>query len=136
MKKSIPKWNQGFRNLNKTGNGQIGLPLVPLSVPQLQSYLWCSRILEGKNMKKVMANVKAKFVKPDGTLNGKIVSGAIGLVILFVQQLALCFGFRLHGDMNAIVGLINIVLTTLGFVGVMSDPTPVEIPVQGSAKKE
>ena len=87
-------------------------------------------------MNKVLSNIKAKFVKPDGTLNGKIVSGAIGLVILFVQQLAFCFGFRLHGDMNAIVGLINIVLTTLGFIGVMSDPTPVEIPVQGSAKKE
>lgn len=79
-------------------------------------------------MKKVMANVKSKFVKPDGTLNGKIVSGAIGLVILFVQQLTFCLGFRLHGDMNAIIGLINIVLTILGFIGVMSDPTPVELP--------
>ena len=79
-------------------------------------------------MKKVMTNVKTKFVKPDGTLNGKIVSGAIGLVILFVQQLAFCLGFRLHGDMNAIVGLINIALTILGFIGVMSDPMPVELP--------
>ena len=79
-------------------------------------------------MKKTLVNIKNKFVKSDGTLNGKIVSGAIGLVILFIQQLAICFGFHLHGDMNAIVGLINIVLTILGFIGVMSDPTPVELP--------
>lgn len=86
-------------------------------------------------MKKTLVNIKNKFVKSDGTLNGKIVSGAIGLVILFIQQLALCFGFRLHGDMNAIVGLINIVLTILGFIGVMSDTTPVEIPVENNTKK-
>ena len=136
MQKEIQKWIHELRNLNRAEIGRTKLPLVPLSVPQLQSYLLFSHTLEGNKMNKVLSNIKAKFVKPDGTLNGKIVSGAIGLVILFVQQLALCFGFRLHGDMNAIVGLINIVLTTLGFIGVMSDPTPVEIPVQGSAKKE
>lgn len=63
-------------------------------------------------------------------------SGALGLVILFIQQLAICFGFHLHGDINAIVSLINIVLTILGFIGVISDTTPVEIPTEPSAKKD
>lgn len=80
-------------------------------------------------MNKMLDNIKKKFVNPDGTLNGKIVSGAIGLAILFVQQCAMCFGFHLKGDVNAIVGLINIVLTILGFIGVMSDTTPVQINV-------
>lgn len=81
-------------------------------------------------MNKMVANVKKKFMNQDGTLNGKIVSGAIGLAILFIQQCAMCFGIHLKGDVNAIVGLINIVLTILGFIGVMSDTTPVKLDSQ------
>lgn len=83
----------------------------------------------------MMQNIKRKFVKDDGTLNGKIISGAIGLLVLLIQQIALCFGFKLPGDMNAIVGLINIVLTILGFIGVMSDVTPITIPVENIEEK-
>lgn len=85
-------------------------------------------------MKKVLNLIKNKLVKPDGTLNGKIISGLVALTIVFVQQVFSCFGFQPKGDITAFVGLANTVLTILGLVGVLSDPTPVEVPVKAEKK--
>ncbi|TGB09686.1 phage holin [Limosilactobacillus reuteri] len=85
-------------------------------------------------MKKILSLIKNKLVKPDGTLNGKIISGLVALVIVFVQQVFACFGAQPKGDITAFVGLANTVLTILGLVGVLSDPTPVEIPVKTENK--
>lgn len=78
-------------------------------------------------MKKILKIIKAKLVKPDGTLNGKIVSGLIALIIVFVQQVCVCFGLHPKGDITAYVGLANTVLTILGLIGVLSDPTPINL---------
>lgn len=86
-------------------------------------------------MKKVLNLIKNKVVKPDGTLNGKIISGLVALIIVFVQQIFACFGVQPKGDVTAFVGLANTVLTILGLVGVLSDPTPVEVPVKTDKNK-
>lgn len=85
-------------------------------------------------MKKVLNLIKNKVVKPDGTLNGKIISGLVALIIVFVQQIFACFGVQPKGDVTAFVGLANTALTMLGLVGVLSDPTPVEVPVKTENK--
>lgn len=92
-------------------------------------------MLEDKKMKKVLNVIKNKLIKEDGTLNGKIVSGLVALVIVFVQQLFACFGVQPKGDVTAIVGLVNTVLTILGLIGVLSDPTPVTLPIDEEKKK-
>ena len=76
-------------------------------------------------MKKILSLIKNKLVKPDGTLNGKIISGLVALVIVFVQQVFACFGAQPKGDITAFVGL----------VGVLSDPTPVEVPAKTDKNK-
>lgn len=76
-------------------------------------------------MNKTLGIIKSKLVKSDGTLNGKIVSGLVGLTILLVQQVCAAFGLQLKGDTAAIVAVINTLLTLLGLLGVLSDPTPV-----------
>lgn len=85
-------------------------------------------------MKKVLNLIKNKVVKPDGTLNGKIISGLVALIIVFVQQIFACFGAQPKGDVTAFVGLANTALTILGLVGVLSDPTPVEVLVKAENK--
>lgn len=85
-------------------------------------------------MKKTLLLIKSKLVKNDGTLNGKIVSALIALAIVFIQQLFACFGMHLKADVTSWVGLINTLLTVLGLIGVLSDPTPVELP--GNKTKE
>lgn len=84
----------------------------------------------------VLKNIKAKLIKPDGTLNGKIVSGLIGLLIILVQQVCLVFGFHLKGDTTSVVGMINTLLAVLGLLGVLSDPTPVTVPDEKKDTKD
>lgn len=85
-------------------------------------------------MKKVLKLIKNKLVQPDGTLNGKIVSGLIALIIVFVQQVFACFGIQPKGDVTAFVGLANTALTILGLVGVLSNPAPVELNTKAKEK--
>src|SRR5699024_7371568 len=124
-----------LKNLRKVESGPKELPLVPLSVPQLQFYLGFTRHSKGVNkMKKVLNLIKNKVVKPDGTLNGKIISGLVALIIVFVQHIFAFFGVQPKGDVTAFVGLANTALTILGLVGVLSDPTPVEVLVKAENK--
>lgn len=76
-------------------------------------------------MSNTLKVIKSKLVKPDGTLNGKIISGLVGLAILLVQQICAAFGLQLKGNTASIVAVINTLLTLLGVLGVLSDPTPV-----------
>lgn len=86
-------------------------------------------------MNKTLNVIKSKLIKSDGTLNGKIISGLIGLIILLVQQICAAFGFQLKGDTASIVAVVNTLLTLLGLLGVLSDPTPVVVE-DGKAKEE
>ena len=76
---------------------------------------------------KVLNKVKTALVEPDGSLNGKVLAGLIGLALLAIQEIASLFGFRLKGDLNTWVSVINIILTFLGALGVVTSPTPVEV---------
>lgn len=78
-------------------------------------------------LKKLGNKVKASLVKPDGSLNGKIVAALLSLVIVAAQEVAACFGLKLTGDLGSIQALINTLLTIFGLIGVISDPTPVAL---------
>ncbi len=77
-------------------------------------------------MKNLVIKVKNVLVKPDGSVNGKVLAPVIGLGLVAIQQVFACFGIRFHGDLGAWQNLINTVLTLLGVLGVVADPTPVD----------
>lgn len=77
-------------------------------------------------MKNLVVKVKSVLVKPDGSVNGKVLAPVIGLGLVAIQQVFACFGIRFHGDLGAWQNLINTVLTLLGVLGVVADPTPVD----------
>ncbi|MFS8177776.1 phage holin [Limosilactobacillus reuteri] len=133
--KIMRAWNYVLQSWKQVGTGKVRLQSAPLLLPLSQYYLGYSRIFGDKNMKKILSLIKNKLVKPDGTLNGKIISGLVALVIVFVQQVFACFGVQPKGDITAFVGLANTVLTILGLVGVLSDPTPVEVPTKTDKNK-
>lgn len=78
-------------------------------------------------MKNLVVKVKNVLVKPDGSVNGKVLAPVIGLGLVAIQQIFACFGIRFHGDLGAWQNLINTVLTLLGVLGVVADPTPVDV---------
>ncbi len=78
-------------------------------------------------MKNLVVKVKNVLVKPDGSVNGKVLAPVIGLGLVAIQQVFACFGIRFHGDLGAWQNLINTVLTLLGVLGVVADPTPVDV---------
>lgn len=77
-------------------------------------------------MKNLVIKVKNVLVKPDGSVNGKVLAPVIGLGLVAIQQVFACFGIRFHGDLGAWQNLINTVLTLFGVLGVVTDPTPVD----------
>ena len=77
-------------------------------------------------MKNLVVKVKNVLVKPDGSVNGRVLAPVIGLGLVAIQQVFACFGIRFHGDLGAWQNLINTVLTLLGVLGVVADPTPVD----------
>lgn len=79
--------------------------------------------------------IKNALVKPDGSINGKILAPLISLVIVAVQQVAACFGLKFTGDLGAWQALINTLLTIFGLVGVIADPTPVTVEKVEENKK-
>lgn len=58
--------------------------------------------------------------------DGKLWAGLISLLIVLIQQLMVAFGFTYPVNWQNIVGIINIVLTILGMLGVISDTTLVD----------
>lgn len=56
----------------------------------------------------------------DGSYSGKVIAGLLSLLIVLIQQLFAAFGIKFTGDWNAIVAIVNTVLTILGMLGVIS----------------
>jgi len=67
-----------------------------------------------------MEKIKKALQNADGTYNGKVIAGLISLLIVLAQQLLLAFGIKFPGDWNAIVAVVNTILTILGLLGVVS----------------
>lgn len=78
--------------------------------------------------------IKTSLVKADGSINGRVVAPLAGLLIVAVQEFAACFGIHLKGDMGQVQNLVNTMLAMFGILGVVSDPTPVDV-VKKDAKK-
>lgn len=74
------------------------------------------------------SRLKKALINADGTVNGKVVAGLISLLIVLVQQVLGVFGLHFHGDIGALVGAINTILTILGLVGVLENPGIVATP--------
>lgn len=62
----------------------------------------------------------------DGSYSGKVIAGLLSLLIVLVQQLLSVFGIKFTGDWNAIVAVVNTILTILGALGVLSGGGVVE----------
>lgn len=67
---------------------------------------------------------------PDGSYSGKVIAGLISLLIVLVQQVFAVFGIKFTGDWNAIVAVVNTILTILGALGVLSGGGVVETQVK------
>lgn len=78
-------------------------------------------------IKKMGAKIKDSLVKPDGSINGKILAPLISLILVAIQEVAACFGLKFTGDLGAIQALVNTLLTIFGLVGVIADPTPIDV---------
>lgn len=62
----------------------------------------------------------------DGSYSGKVIAGLLSLLIVLIQQVFAVFGIKFNGDWNAIVAVVNTVLTILGALGVLSGGGVVE----------
>lgn len=70
----------------------------------------------------------------DGSYSGKVIAGLLSLLIVLTQQLFAAFGIKFTGDWNAIVAVINTVLTILGILGVVSGGGVVETQAEAPVK--
>lgn len=70
----------------------------------------------------------------DGSYSGKVIAGLLSLLIVLTQQLFAAFGIKFTGDWNAIVAVVNTILTILGALGVLSGGGVVETPNKSQAE--
>lgn len=70
----------------------------------------------------MLAKIKQRFINPDGTFNGKMISGTIALIIVLIQQVLAVFGFTFTGNWAQITDIINTILVVLGTLGVVENP--------------
>lgn len=70
----------------------------------------------------------------DGSYSGKVIAGLLSLLIVLTQQLFAAFGIKFTGDWNAIAAIVNIVLTILGILGVVSGGGVVEAEAEAPVK--
>lgn len=82
----------------------------------------------------MIKKINNSLKNPDGSYSGKVIAGLVSLLIVLVQQLCAVFGIKFTGDWNAIVAVVNTVLTILGTLGVLSGGGLVEVPT--TAKSE
>ncbi|APS41331.1 prophage Lp2 protein 58 [Weissella jogaejeotgali] len=76
----------------------------------------------------MLQKINNALKNPDGSYSGKVVAGLVSLLIVLVQQVFAVFGIKFSGDWNAIVAVVNTVLTILGALGVLSGGGVVEAP--------
>lgn len=74
----------------------------------------------------MLQKINNALKNPDGSYSGKVIAGLVSLLIVLVQQLLSAFGIKFTGDWNAIVAVVNTVLTILGALGVLSGGGVVE----------
>jgi uncharacterized membrane protein len=78
--------------------------------------------------------IQSKFVNQDGTINGKVLAGAISALILLGQQVALAGGYNVPNHLGDWVNVINTVLVVLTMLGVVSEPGKVAVPVESETE--
>ena len=76
----------------------------------------------------MLQKINNALKNPDGSYSGKVIAGLVSLLIVLVQQVFAVFGIKFTGDWNAIVAVVNTVLTILGALGVLSGGGVVETP--------
>ena len=76
----------------------------------------------------MLQKINNSLKNPDGSYSGKVIAGLVSLLIVLVQQVFAVFGIKFTGDWNAIVAVVNTILTILGALGVLSGGGVVETP--------
>ena len=76
----------------------------------------------------MLQKINNALKNPDGSYSGKVIAGLVSLLIVLVQQVFAVFGIKFTGDWNAIVAVVNTVLTILGALGVLSGGGVVKTP--------
>ena len=81
----------------------------------------------------MLQKINNSLKNPDGSYSGKVIAGLVSLLIIRVQQVFSVFGIKFTGDWNAIVAVVNTILTILGALGVLSgggvvETSPVKTP--------
>lgn len=62
--------------------------------------------------------IKRKFFNADGTINAKVLSGAIAALLVFVQAILAVFKIKFTGDLGQVQSAINAGLSFLAIIGV------------------
>lgn len=62
--------------------------------------------------------IKAKFFNADGSVNGKVLAGAIAALLLVIQSVLAVFKIDFHGDWGQIQSAVNAFLAFLAIIGV------------------
>ncbi|WP_230098407.1 hypothetical protein [Periweissella ghanensis] len=62
--------------------------------------------------------IKKKFFNADGSINAKVLTGAVAALLLVIQSALAAFKIEFHGDWGQIQGLVNAILAFLAIVGV------------------
>ena len=81
----------------------------------------------------MLQKINNSLKNPDGSYSGKVIAGLVSLLIVLVQQVFAVFGIKFTGDWNAIVAVVNTILTILGALGVLSGGGVVEAPVSSTS---
>lgn len=76
----------------------------------------------------MIKKINNSLKNPDGSYSGKVIAGLVSLLIVLVQQVFAGFGIKFTGDWNAIVAVVNTILTILGALGILSGGGVVETP--------
>ncbi|WP_338230631.1 holin [Lactiplantibacillus paraxiangfangensis] len=79
---------------------------------------------------------KSTLKNPDGTLNGKLLAAFISLAIIAIQLLLSIFHIKFMGDWGTIILLIDIILTMLGMLGVVTNVQFVNLPSTDDEAKQ
>lgn len=78
----------------------------------------------------MLTKINNSLKNPDGSYSGKVIAGLVSLLIVLIQQVFAVFGIKFTGDWNAIVAVVNTILTILGALGVLSGGGVVETQVK------
>lgn len=69
--------------------------------------------------------IKRKFFNADGTINGKVLSGAIAGLLVFMQAILAIFKIKFTGDLGQIQSAVNAGLSFLAIIGVAENTSEI-----------